>query len=119
MRILCFDYLYRIEYVSIEGGNSYNINTNIGIISLIQDEVTSEAVVINAPSDVPQTNLTYLDAIVRFVTGDTVPTVQFSSDLRWASGKVVTIEANTAYEFSISYCVDGWNIVGVGFKAAS
>lgn len=114
-----FDYLYRIEYVSVEGGNSYNINTNIGIISLIQDEVASEAVVINAPSNVPQTNLTYLDAIVRFVTGDTVPTVQFSSGLRWASGNVMTIEANTAYEFSISYCVDGWNIVGVGFKAAS
>lgn len=114
-----FDYLYRIEYVSLGGGQSYNINTNIGTISLIMDEVASESIVINAPSNVPQTNFTYLDAIVRFTTGDSVPTVQFSSDLRWASGKVTTIEANTAYEFSISYCVNGWNIVGVGFKAVS
>ena len=58
------------------------------------------------------------EAILRFYSPATAPTVTFPSGIRWAAGTAPTIEASTYYEVSAVYNVDGWDVICQGFKEA-
>ena len=58
------------------------------------------------------------EAILRFVTPSTAPTVTFPSGIRWAGGSAPSIEASTYYEVSIVYVLGGYNAVVQSFKTA-
>lgn len=85
-------------------------------------ECTSEAptsVAVSLPSAPTSEADRTLECVLRFRTGASAPTVSFPAELRWAGGEVMSIEASTCYEFSVVYCIDGWNIIGQSFKVAS
>ena len=58
------------------------------------------------------------EAILRFVTSSTAPTITFPSGIRWAGGSAPTFDASTYYEVSIVYVLGGYNAVVQSFKAA-
>ena len=58
------------------------------------------------------------EAILRFVTPSTAPTITFPSGIRWAGGSAPSIEASTYYEVSIVYVLGGYNAVVQSFKTA-
>ena len=85
-------------------------------------ECTSEAptsVSVSLPSAPTSEADRALECVLRFRTGASAPTVSFPAELRWANGEVMAVEADTNYEFSIVYSIDGWNIIGQAFKAAA
>ena len=57
------------------------------------------------------------EAILRFVTPSTAPTISFPSGIRWAGGSAPTFDASTYYEVSIVYVLGGYNAVVQSFKA--
>ena len=57
------------------------------------------------------------EAILRFVTSSTAPTITFPSGIRWAGGSAPTFDASTYYEVSIVYVLGGYNAVVQSFKA--
>ena len=57
------------------------------------------------------------EAILRFVTPSTAPTITFPSGIRWAGGSAPTFDADTYYEVSIVYVLGGYNAVVQSFKA--
>lgn len=74
---------------------------------------------VNPPASTPTGKDIALEAVLRFATGDTAPTVQWADNLRWPNGKIMEIRANRFYEFSVVYDHDGWNIVGRNFAAVT
>ena len=58
------------------------------------------------------------EAILRFLTPSTAPTITFPSGIRWAGGSAPSIEASTYYEVSIVYVLGGYNAVVQSFKTA-
>lgn len=84
-------------------------------------ELTSTAItsITVALPSAPTTNVGKTqEAILRFVTSSTAPTVTFPSGIRWAGGNAPTIEASTYYEVSFVYVLGGWNAVVQSFKTA-
>ena len=57
------------------------------------------------------------EAILRFVTPSTAPTISFPTGIRWAGGSAPTFDASTYYEVSIVYVLGGYNAVVQSFKA--
>ena len=58
------------------------------------------------------------EAVLRFFSPATAPTVTFPSGIRWAGGSAPAIEASTYYELSAVYSLGGWDVVCQGFKEA-
>lgn len=84
-------------------------------------ELTSTAITsisVTLPS-APTTNVGKVqEAVLRFLTPSTAPTVTFPSSIRWAGGSAPTIEASTYYEVSFAYVLGGYNAVIQSFKTA-
>lgn len=59
------------------------------------------------------------EAVLRFKTGTTVPTITWPSGVYWANGEAPTIEANTYYECNFGYVVDRWCVAYQTFKEAT
>ena len=85
---------------------------------LILGEV-AEDLYINAPTNQPSVDEESQDIIIRFSTGNYAPTIHWDTDFRWPNGRILPIEANSFYEFSVAYLNLGWNIVGRRFAQAS
>lgn len=85
------------------------------IAELTSTAITSITVTLpTAPTDnVGKTQ----EAILRFVTPSTAPTITFPSGIRWAGGSAPTFDASTYYEVSIVYVLGGYNAVVQSFKA--
>ena len=103
---------------------SVSINTTMATVVLQLNTIITltnpvDSLLVDVP-DEPQTqDENALEAVLRFSTGDAAPTIQWATALRWPNGKVMEIKANMYYEFSVMYCIDGWNIVGRNFAAAA
>lgn len=59
------------------------------------------------------------EAVFRFKTGTTVPSITWPSGVYWANGEAPTIEANTYYECNFGYVVDKWCVAYQSFKEAT
>ena len=84
---------------------------------LILNEV-AEDLYIDAPTDQPSVDEVSQDIIIRFSTGNYAPTIHWDTAFRWPNGRILPIEANSFYEFSVAYLNLGWNIVGRRFARA-
>ena len=103
---------------------SVSINTTMATVVLQLNTIITltnpvDSLLVDVP-DNPQTqDENALEAVLRFSTGNAAPTMQWATALRWPNGKVMEIKANMYYEFSVMYCIDGWNIVGRNFADAA
>ena len=59
------------------------------------------------------------ECIIRIAPRATPPTVTWPSSLLWPNGKIMSIEANTLYEFSIVTACGYYVITGQAYKEAS
>ena len=103
---------------------SVSINTTMATVVLQLNTIITltnpvDSLLVDVPDELQTQDENALEAVLRFSTGDAAPTIQWATALRWPNGKVMEIKANMYYEFSVMYCIDGWNIVGRNFSAAA
>ena len=91
-------------------------------VTLVLNQITEltntaiTTITINMPTAPTTDKARTQDAILRFYSPATAPTVTFPSGIRWAGGITLAIEPDTYYEISAVYSIGGWNVAYQSFK---